>query len=448
MIYRNLHVRMTLANALSELSTLRRWCSSVGIFLLVTFPLFSQTPLIKNGVNIQASYYNRGNVTIGWDLMEDYPEIEAVRIEIEPDRVAQAVRWIREAQEEGYQVIATYHRATQLGSNKLEDLQAGTRWWLQNYRLLASNGLFIINIMNEWGGHDLTATAYADAYNEAISQLRAIYDGPLIIDLPGFGNGVQILSDAYDLITDENIIYSAHIYSGSFNVAENRWLNIADLELLSTLGDNFMVGEFCNGNNGGADWCRMIDYAYSKQWPIFGWAWNGDGRGLNMVTPSWVQEPRATNFSPTPFLEQIVAKLRGDKCFTEVFDLVNAPLCNVTNIDEACDDKNDFTINDRFNEFCVCVGTFTNTLNDAIIEESLLLFPNPAENELNIEIIKRTNVQDIKIYNYLGQLVKSLPSTNFNLTVTVDINGLPNGTYYVVLTANDKLFSEPFMKLE
>ena len=441
------HYIKPLILTIAELAFQKKRISVIGFILWMVLPIFGQSETIKNGVNIQASYYNNGNVTIGWDLMQEYPEIEAVRIEIEPDRVNQAVTWIRQAQEEGYQVIATYHKSTVLGSNHVADLQDATQWWLRNYARLSLNGPFIINIMNEWGGHDLSPETYATAYNEAIAELRTIYDGTLVVDLPGFGNGVQILADAYNLIEDKEVIYSAHIYSGSFNVSKNRWLNISDLEQLTTLGTNFMIGEFCNGNNGGADWCRMIDYAYSQDWPLFGWAWNGDGRGLNMVSPSWVSEPRARNFSPTPFLEQIVAKLGGDLCFTEVFDETTVDPCVEADIGAACDDGNDFTINDKYNEFCVCAGSFTDQLNEAILESSLLLFPNPARDFLNVEIIKRTNVQDLKIYNYTGQLVKSLPTVNANLTITVDISPLPKGVYFVVAVANDKLLIKQFLKL-
>ncbi|NLP58412.1 hypothetical protein [Lutibacter sp. B1] len=50
--------------------------------------LASKTVGLGNGVNLQPSYYNSGNVTIGWDLMKTYPGIETVRIEIEPDKVS------------------------------------------------------------------------------------------------------------------------------------------------------------------------------------------------------------------------------------------------------------------------------------------------------------------------------------------------------------------------
>ncbi len=64
----------------------------------------------KNGVNLQPSYYNNGNVTFGWDLMKRYPQIKSLRIEIEPDYVNMAYDWIRQASDHGYHIIATYHK--------------------------------------------------------------------------------------------------------------------------------------------------------------------------------------------------------------------------------------------------------------------------------------------------------------------------------------------------
>lgn len=442
-----IYLKTTLTILAVKLAMPMRRFSLVFLSLWVAFSVMGQSPVIKNGVNIQASYYNRGNVTIGWDLMEEYPEIQAVRIEIEPDRVSQAIRWIREAQKSGYQVIATYHKSTQLGTNSLENLQAATRWWMNNYAILASNGPIIINIMNEWGGHDLAPDTYAAAYNAAIEELRTIYEGTFIIDLPGFGNNTKIVSEAYDLIIDQNIIFSAHIYSGSFNVEANRWLNISDLELLQATGARCMIGEFCNGNNGGADWCRMVDYAVAQNWPIFGWAWNGDGRGMNMVSPSWSEQPRATSFEPTPFLDRIVAKLAGNLCFTQVFEDTNQP-CTTSNIGESCNDGNDFTINDQFNAYCVCTGVFLENLENNRLASSIFIFPNPVLQTLNIELIKLNNIDDLSIYNHLGQLVKRLPIGNPKFTITVDINDLTNGAYIVVATANDNLVTAPFVKIK
>ena len=111
---------------------------------------FAQGTQIKNGVNIQASYYNNGHVNMGWDLMQSYPEIEAVRIEIEPYRLQQAKTWISEAHEYGYQVIATYHDSQKLGSDSRDELMKAATWWKDNYTNLSSSGPIIINLMNEW----------------------------------------------------------------------------------------------------------------------------------------------------------------------------------------------------------------------------------------------------------------------------------------------------------
>ena len=72
-----------------------------------------------NGVNLQPSYYNGGNVSFGWTLMKQHSRIKMVRIEIEPElvHISLAASWIREAVKNGYAVIATYHKHTLLGSN-------------------------------------------------------------------------------------------------------------------------------------------------------------------------------------------------------------------------------------------------------------------------------------------------------------------------------------------
>ena len=151
--------------------------------LLLCGSAFSQELEIKNGVNIQASYYNNGQVNMAWDLMKTYPEIEAVRIEIEPYRAYQATHWIKEAHENGYQVIATYHDSDFLGTDNLEELMRAANWWKTNYENLSSSGPIIINIMNEWGSHEIDYEDYADAYNEAIAVIRTVYDGLSLIHI-------------------------------------------------------------------------------------------------------------------------------------------------------------------------------------------------------------------------------------------------------------------------
>ena len=108
---------------------------------VITPASFSTDTVFGNGVDLQPSYYNGGNVTFGYSLMQQYPKIKSVRIEIEPTvDLALAVSWIHQAVSNGYKVIATYHKYTVLGSDLASDLNDAANWWKNNYGTLATGG--------------------------------------------------------------------------------------------------------------------------------------------------------------------------------------------------------------------------------------------------------------------------------------------------------------------
>jgi hypothetical protein len=266
---------------------------------------------IFNGVNLQPSYYNNGNPNFAWDLMKAQPKIKTVRIEIEPDKAAQAKNWIASAKAAGFTVIATYHKYTVLGSDNMDELTTAANWWKNNYVALGGN--FIINLMNEWGSHNISPSAYATAYNNAISIVRTVYAGPIIVDLPGWGQGTytayQACKTSNPVIADTNIILSAHVYPNGWNQGRNHNLRASDLDDISNTGRRGIIGEFGNGVNGTVDWSGIIDYAKSKGWPVLGWCWNGDGGTMNMVSPSWATNATATSFSLSNYFTVIYNKL-------------------------------------------------------------------------------------------------------------------------------------------
>ena len=396
--------------------------------LLMANTSFCQISQIKNGVNIQASYYNGGRVNLGWELMKEYPEIEAVRIEIEPFIAHQAARWIREAHENGYQVIATYHDSQKLGSDDPQELLNAAHWWEDNYQNLTSSGPIIINLMNEWGSHDISPQNYADAYNEAIGIIRPFYPGKIIIDAPGWGQATKIAADAYPFLTDKEIIYSIHVYTSAFNIEQNRWLSHEDLSYLDATGAECMVGEFCDTATGGADWCSIIDECYVNDWPLFGWAWNGDGRNMNMIQPDWTDNPRATEYQPTNFMKIITDKLRGVPCYTEADEDCTGDL-----IGEKCDDGNQYTVNDRFNDFCHCTGNFTSLYESSSLDQNLLIYPNPVTKgqEIDIELFNLSARGQINIYNSLGQIIKHIPTTHNQEKISINTSLFSSGIYWI-----------------
>ncbi len=266
---------------------------------------------ILNGVNLQPSYYNGGNPNFDWALMKQQTKIKTVRIEIEPDKAAQAKGWITQAKANGFTVIATYHKYTVLGSDDATELTTAANWWKNNYAALGGN--FIINMMNEWGSHNITAAAYATAYNSAIAIVRTVYGGPIVIDIPGWGQetftAYQAVKTSNPVITDTNIIISAHIYPNGWNQGRNHGIEPSDLDDITNTGRRGMIGEFGNGTTGNADWGAIIDRAKVKGWPVLGWCWNGDGGTMNMVQPSWASNPTATSFTLSSFFSVIYNKL-------------------------------------------------------------------------------------------------------------------------------------------
>lgn len=267
----------------------------------------------SNGVNLQPSYYNNGNVNMGWSVMNGNSKITSVRIEIEPDKVTQAKTWIAQAKSNGKQIIATYHKVAVLGSDSSSELSGAGTWWKSNYSTLNQSGSFQVNLMNEWGSHTISSNSYASYYNAAISLTRQVYSGNIIIDIPGWGQETHTAALAVKgtngtKINDTNITLSTHLYPGDWNQALNHWVQTSDLNEMGSVGRTCIVGEFGTGS-GSSDWSGLVDTARNSGWRVLGWAWNGDGNTLNMVTPSWAQNATATTFSKSSYFTTIYNKL-------------------------------------------------------------------------------------------------------------------------------------------
>jgi mannan endo-1,4-beta-mannosidase len=267
------------------------------------------------GVNLQPSYFCNGDMDLGWDLMDNYSYIKTLRIELDSSTsstIDDFVRWISEANNNGYDVIATYHYASVLGSNDPNQLLAAANWWVANWDTLSSAGSFTVNLMNEWGNHSITSEAYADAYNAAIDTMRQVYDGPIICDIPGWGQETHTAADASPSIVDDNIIFSIHIYPGAWNSRTGTYMVNSDLDYLENSGRPCMVGEFGSETddlNADADWSALVDHARGKGWSVIGWSWNGDGGGMNMISPYWGADCNTTSYIESSYFDTIYNKL-------------------------------------------------------------------------------------------------------------------------------------------
>ena len=268
----------------------------------------------QNGVNLQPTHWNGGDVTIDWAMMRGEPRIRIVRILIEPSApIGRVKTWVAQAAANGYSLICAYQSASGQGTNSVAELMAAAKWWRDNYRELSAAGPFRINLMNEWGDHSITPADYAGAYNAAIAVVRSVYAGNIIIDLPGWGQETHTAALAVAgangaRIVDANITLSVHIYPGDWNQALNHWLQESDLDELGGAGRACIVGEFGSDSKSSA-WSALVDHAKAKGWSVLAWAWNGDGGAMNMVAPSWALQPKASSFSKSSYFDVVYPKL-------------------------------------------------------------------------------------------------------------------------------------------
>lgn len=278
----------------------------------------TSSPLtLANGVNLQPSYYFGGNVDLGWDEMKKYPNIKSVRIEIEAGQEANAQRWIKEALAYQHSVIATFHKGSILTEDQTQmdnpdQLLTSAAWWAAYYPQLSESGEFVINLMNEWGSNGITPHDFAATYNQAISTVRQVYSGPIVVDVPGFAHECHTAALAVQEFADRNIILSTHIYPDAWSYISKSGMTTADLDELASTGLQCIVGEFGdNGKKPTTPWSDLVKYATStKGWKVFGWAWAGDGGIMNMIDPKtflpFTAPPaKPPVYKPTAYLSKI-----------------------------------------------------------------------------------------------------------------------------------------------
>lgn len=92
--------------------------------------------------------------------------------------------------------------------------------------------------------------------------------------------------------------------------------------------------------------------------------------------------------------------------------------------------------------------TFTTLGNPGVgLEDSIRLYPNPAGGVLNIDMLSSTEAASAKIFNQLGQLVKTIDNIGESPDSGIAIGDLTSGTYYVQITAGTATATKKLVKL-
>ena len=83
-------------------------------------------------------------------------------------------------------------------------------------------------------------------------------------------------------------------------------------------------------------------------------------------------------------------------------------------------------------------------INESYKDNAVVIYPNPANDLLTIELTLLNNSTEIKIYNINGQIVKSEEVSE--LISQIDISSLPIGIYCLKLKNNDTIVTRKFIK--
>ena len=109
-------------------------------------------------------------------------------------------------------------------------------------------------------------------------------------------------------------------------------------------------------------------------------------------------------------------------------------------IGDPCNDGNPNTLDDEIQNDCECMGTL-NSVVDELEALSVLIYPNPASNNLTVDLGDLNGVNTtIMIYDSSSKLIFEKKSSS---NIIIDVSGLTKGLYMLELsTSNNVLTSQ------
>ncbi|SHJ27367.1 conserved repeat domain-containing protein/Por secretion system C-terminal sorting domain-containing protein [Flavobacterium haoranii] len=98
--------------------------------------------------------------------------------------------------------------------------------------------------------------------------------------------------------------------------------------------------------------------------------------------------------------------------------------------------------------FPITTNTYNTTINnvlnnqDFVFENEFVLYPNPANEIINISTKNQTEINSVEIYNLVGQIVLAIPNT----TNKIDVSNLETGTYFIKVNTEKGSTTTKFVK--
>ena len=92
--------------------------------------------------------------------------------------------------------------------------------------------------------------------------------------------------------------------------------------------------------------------------------------------------------------------------------------------------------------------SFSSTENaqDLLDETEVKIYPNPFENQVAVSV-QNKNEKSISIQNVLGETVYSVNEINFSIPLSIEMNEIPSGIYFLTLNGEGGVVTKKIVKL-
>jgi hypothetical protein len=99
-----------------------------------------------------------------------------------------------------------------------------------------------------------------------------------------------------------------------------------------------------------------------------------------------------------------------------------------------------FTAEDEYGNVSTCSFELDiqEILGSSDLEDftSLMLYPNPAKNKVNLSNPRQIDLSEVTIYDLTGRIVNKVDLTNMGSEITIDVSTLANAPYLLLIKGN------------